>query len=275
MVAAVGPREEDVMELSEAHIQAKTFLPELAESGKSFRPFPVGSDHPPMHTSGPGPLLLLGAPGVGKGTQAETLAKLWGIPTISTGEILRANVAAGSTLGIQAKRIMKMGGLVPDPLMTEMVANRLGLSDAAAGFILDGFPRTVGQAQWLDAYLGAHRHGSLLAVISMSMDPRRIAERVIHRRICPLCKTVYNLQSMPPQRTGRCDRDGSELEARSDDSVAVFQTRLEVFRRETEPLIHYYRSHSLFIEIDADKPPSTITETIVTLLQNLREPLGR
>lgn len=267
--------EEDRMELSEARNQAKAFLPELTETGDNLNHSAAEPDRVQRQTGEPGPVLLVGPPGVGKGTQAETLAKLWGVPPISTGEILRTNVANGSELGVQANRIMKLGGLVPDPIMTEMVANRLGLSDTAAGFILDGFPRTVGQAQWLDEYLGAHRRGSQLAIISMSMDYRRIAERVIHRRVCPLCKTVYNIHFMPPKRTGRCDRDGSELQSRTDDGVEVFQTRLEVFRRETEPLIHYYRGHVLFIEIDADNPPSMVTENIVTILKGLRRQIGR
>ncbi len=263
------------MELSEARAQAKTLLPELTRSGESLRQLAGGGNLTQVKINGPGPVLLIGAPGVGKGTQAATIARRWNVPTISTGEILRANVAHGTVLGAQASQVMKVGGLVPDHIMTEMVAYRLALSDAASGFILDGFPRTVRQAQWLDEYLGAHRRGCLLAIINMFMDPRRIVERVIHRRVCRLCKTVYNTQSMPPKRTGKCDKDGSELEMRNDDRLEVLQTRLEVFGRETGPLIHYYRNHVLFIEIDADRLPATVTSDIVTSLMDLRKQVGR
>jgi len=220
---------------------------------------------------GPGPVLLLGAPGVGKGTQAEVLAKLWGVPKISTGDILRANVTNGTPLGAQASQIMKLGGLVPDQIMTEMITNRLSESDTQAGFILDGFPRTVGQAEWLDEYLGIHRSGAELAVISMCMDPEQILKRVVYRRVCPVCKTVYNTELMPPRREGRCDLDDAELIQRNDDSAAIFQTRLEIFKRETEPLFEFYRSHFLFIEIDAGKAPSLVTRDISTSLSRFRK----
>ena len=228
-------------------------------------------NHAKVQTSDPGPVLLLGAPGVGKGTQADFLAKLWGVPKISTGDILRANVAEGTALGVKASKIMKRGGLVPDLLVAEMVAERLAKSDAARGFILDGFPRTVWQARWLDEYLRVHCKGALLGIISMSMELPRIAERVVHREACPVCKTVYNALLMPPKQKGRCDKDGAELEQRNDDSLEIFQARIEVFKRETEPLIQYYRTHSRFIEVEADRPPSIVTEDIVSGLMGFRE----
>ena len=218
----------------------------------------------------PGPILLLGAPGVGKGTQAEILAKLWGIPKISTGEILRANVAGGTALGLQADEVMQSGGLVSDQVVTAMIANRLALSDTDAGFILDGFPRTVGQAQWLDGYLSAHRYGSMLGIISLRMDYERIIQRVAYRRICPLCKTVYNALLMPPRQIDRCDKDSTELEQRSDDRLEVFQMRLDLFQRENEPLVRYYRRHGVVIEIDAGREPSFITADIVFALTAFR-----
>lgn len=212
----------------------------------------------------PGPVLLLGAPGAGKGTQADLLAELWGTPKISTGEILRANVANGTALGLQAKRVMQDGGLVPDHLMMEMVANRLALADAAQGFILDGFPRTVGQAAWFDEYLDDHQPGALLAVVNLSIDLEQLVSRVVHRRICPLCKSVYNEELMPPARAGICNQDDSVLEQRNDDRLEIFKTRLDVFRRETEPLIQFYRKHDLFLEVDADGSPASVTDDIVS-----------
>ena len=263
------------MELSEARIPVVKFPPGLTELDKCFASLAPESNLATSHIHEPGPVLLLGAPGIGKGTQADILAELWDVPKISTGDILRANVASGTPLGIQANRIMKLGGLVPDQIMTAMVADRLCLSDTAMGFILDGFPRTVPQAQWLDKYLSDYRRGAVLGIISMNMDFQRIAERVVHRRVCPRCKTTYNTYLMPPKRMGRCDKDGAELIQRSDDGVEVFEKRLDVFKRETEPLIGYYRSHSLFIEIDADRPPDSITRNIVTSLANFRLQLVR
>lgn len=219
----------------------------------------------------PGPVLLLGAPGVGKGTQAEILAGLWGVPKISTGDILRANVASGTELGLRASKIMKAGGLVPDPVMTEMVSNRLALADTARGFILDGFPRTVGQAQWLDGLLSARRQGAVLGIISMSVDYERIVERVAYRRVCPLCKTTYNTLLVPPKQIGKCDKDNTELEQRNDDRVEVLQKRLEVFRRETEPLVEHYRNHRLVIEVDAGQSPSSVTRDIAVSLAAFRK----
>jgi len=231
----------------------------------------LGQNYQLAQIEKPGPVLLLGAPGVGKGTQSDILSKLWNVPKISTGEILRANVSNGTALGLQANDIMKRGGLVSDRVMTQMVARRLGDSDTSIGFILDGFPRTVRQARWLDSYLNVHRRGAILGIIVMRMDHQRIVERVRHRSVCPVCNTVYNAQLMPPKRNGRCDKDDSALEQRNDDSVEVFQTRLNVFRKETEPLIQYYRGQALSIDIDAEQQPSFVTRDIVEGLTVFRK----
>jgi adenylate kinase len=229
----------------------------------------------PIHSivgaKAPGPIVLLGAPGVGKGTQADTLAKIWGIPKISTGEILRANVANGTALGIQADEIMRRGGLVPDHVITEMVAGRIAASDAAAGFILDGFPRTAMQAQWLDGHLALQRDFAQLTIIYMRMEPLKIIERIIHRRICPCCKTVYNTRLKPPRQPGTCDHDGSALVQRSDDSLEVFEERLDAFKRETEPLIEYYRGHRTIMLVDADRPSPMVTLDIVDSIARLTD----
>jgi adenylate kinase len=215
----------------------------------------------------PKPVLLLGAPGVGKGTQADVLARLWKLPKISTGEILRANVARRTALGIRAKKIMKAGALVPDEVMTEMIADRLEAGDTARGFILDGFPRTIRQAEWLDAYLHVSQQGAVLEVVSLRMDREQLAKRVIHRRVCPLCKAVYNEELMPPVVAGVCDRDGSTLEQRSDDRLEVFIARLDVFSRETDPLIRFYENHEMFVAVDAGQSSALVTQDIIAGLE--------
>jgi adenylate kinase len=252
-----------MMGLSESRGLIEHFLPGLTNLDESLKRPASKPVQPPPHNVGARPVLLLGAPGVGKGTQADILARLWGTPKISTGEILRSNVTRGTALGIKADRIMKLGGLIPDHIMTEMIASRLEETDIEFGFILDGFPRTIRQAQWLDRYLNERRQDDRLGIINLYMPPERIIERVIHRNVCPTCKAVYNTQLLPPKRLGRCDKDGSELIRRTDDSPEVFQRRLDAFHRETEPLIRYYRSDKLFIEVDAGKSPSSVTKDIV------------
>lgn len=263
------------MGLSGTRIPTENFRPGLTKLDQRYAELPARSNHAAAQMSEPGPVLLLGAPGVGKGTQAERLAELWGVPRISTGDILRANVANGTPLGVKANQIIKLGGLVPDEIMTEMVADRLGHADTTMGFILDGFPRTVPQAEWLDEYLSDNREGAVLGIISMSMDFQGIADRIINRRVCPVCKTSYNTELMPPRRAGRCDNDGAELTQRNDDSLEVFETRLNIFMRETEPLIDYYRGRPLFIDIEAEKPPSAVTRDIVAGLMNYRMQMVR
>jgi adenylate kinase len=260
----------DQMELGQARDRIEDFAHGLTKSIDCLDSLNPGSIHIPAQILEPGPLLLLGAPGVGKGTQADSLAKLWGVPKVSTGDILRANVADGTTHGLRAKRIMERGGLVPDEIMTEMVVDRLGRTDTALGFILDGFPRTIPQAMWLDGYLSEHRQRDVLGIVHLCMDFDGIVERIVHRRVCPFCKTLYNIQLKPPKRTGRCDKDDTELIQRSDDGLDVLQTRLDVFKRETEPLLQYYRCRSPFVQIEADESPSIVTEAIVAALTRYR-----
>lgn len=251
---------------------AKEMLEGLSTIEECLSPGSIESKDPMVRATAPGPVVLLGAPGVGKGTQSDALARIWHVPKISTGEILRANVTNGTPLGVQAEEIMRRGGLVPDHVITEMVARRIAASDAAAGFILDGFPRTAMQARWLDGHLAVHRNFSSLTIINLHMEPQKIIERIIHRRICPCCKAVYNTRLKPPRQKGRCNRDGSVLVQRSDDSIEVFQERLDTFKRETEPLIEHYRSHRMFMTIDADRPALRVTKDIVESIarRNLR-----
>src|SRR5271166_6390667 len=156
----------------------------------------------------PGPILLLGAPGVGKGTQAKELVKLWGIPQISTGDLLRANVAQGTELGLTAKEIMGRGELVPDSLVNEMVAVRLQQPDTAKGYILDGFPRTLGQAHWLDKRLAEQAGVLPVVAVSIQVDYNQLLRRITGRRNCPVCQTIYNIYMIRPQKEESCNFGG-------------------------------------------------------------------
>jgi adenylate kinase len=166
----------------------------------------VENDRATASTTVPGPILLLGAPGVGKGTQAKELVKLWGIPQISTGDLLRANVAQSTALGKVAREIMQRGELVPDSLVNEMVAVRLKEPDTAKGYILDGFPRTLPQATWLDGRLAADTQGLPVVAVSLNVDYNQLLRRITGRRICPVCQRIYNIYSNPTGGILRCGR---------------------------------------------------------------------
>ena len=166
----------------------------------------------------PGPILLLGAPGVGKGTQAKELVRLWGIPQISTGDLLRANVSKGTPLGKIAKATMDRGELVPDSLVNDMVAARLQEPDTIKGYILDGFPRTLPQAGWLDARLAAQQVSLPLVAVSIHVDYNQLLRRITGRRNCPVCQTIYNVYSHPPKVDEICDIEGAALVRRADDT---------------------------------------------------------
>ena len=217
----------------------------------------------------PGPMLLLGAPGVGKGTQAKELVKLWGIPQISTGDLLRANVAQGTPLGKAAKEIMARGELVPDSLVEEMAGHRLLQPDTANGYILDGFPRTLGQANWLDGKLA----GEPLPVVAVSIhvDYNQLLRRITGRRICPVCQTIYNVYVNPPRREGLCDVEGAELVQRPDDTEEVFKERMRAYEALTAPVIEHYRLLGRFDEVDGDRPIAEVAASIVAAVERLRE----
>jgi adenylate kinase len=223
----------------------------------------------------PGPILLLGAPGVGKGTQAKELVNLWGIPQISTGDLLRANVAQGTQLGRVAKEIMGRGELVPDSLVDEMVALRLQARDTANGYILDGFPRTLGQASWLDGRLAAQAQakGSGLPVIAVSIqvDYNQLLRRITGRRNCPVCQTIYNIYGKPPKREGFCDVEGAALVQRADDTEEVFKERMRAYAALTAPVVEHYRALGRFAEVDGDRPISLIAAGIVAAVERLRQ----
>jgi len=218
----------------------------------------------------PGPILLLGAPGVGKGTQAKELVKIWGIPQISTGDLLRANVAKGTPLGKTAKEIMQRGELVPDSLVDEMVAVRLQQPDTANGYILDGFPRTLGQAGWLDGRLAAQASSLPVIAVSIQVDYNQLLRRITGRRNCPVCQRIYNIYSQPPQRTGFCDVDGTTLVQRADDTEQVFAERMRAYGALTAPVVEHYRALGRFAEVNGDRPVDVIAAGIVAAIERLR-----
>ena len=218
----------------------------------------------------PGPILLLGAPGVGKGTQAKELVKLWGIPQISTGDLLRANVAQGTSLGKVAKEIMGRGELVPDSLVNEMVAVRMQQPDTASGYILDGFPRTLPQAGWLDGRLAKQAQGLPVVAVSIHVDYNQLLRRITGRRNCPVCQRIYNFYSHPPQKAGFCDVDGSALAQRADDTEEVFKERMRAYGALTAPVVEHYRAQGRFAEVDGDRPINAIAAGIVAAVERLR-----
>src|ERR1019366_300959 len=219
----------------------------------------------------PGPILLLGAPGSGKGTQAKALVKLWGIPQISTGDLLRGNVAKGTELGRVAKEIMGRGELVPDSLVNEMVAVRLQEPDTAKGFILDGFPRTLVQATWLDGRMAAQAGTLPVIAVSIQVEYNQLLCRITGRRNCPVCQTIYNVCFKPPQRDGFCDIEGAALVQRADDTEKVFEERMRAYEAMTAPVLEHYRSLGRFAEVDGDRPINDIAAGIVAAVEQLRK----
>jgi adenylate kinase len=222
----------------------------------------------------PGPVLLLGAPGVGKGTQAKLLMAAYGIPQISTGDILRANISNGTALGKAAKTLVDQGTLVSDDLVNQMVADRLKQPDTHRGFILDGFPRTLNQATWLDAQLSGTLETLPVVAISIVVDYEQLLHRITGRLISPVGR-IYNIYSNPPKVTGICDVDGSSLVQRPDDSEAVFTERMKTFEAQTAPVIEHYRKQGRFEEIDGDQQVEQVTAEITSALKRLRQPSNR
>jgi len=217
----------------------------------------------------PGPVLLLGAPGVGKGTQAKRLMDEFGIPQISTGDLLREHRRNRTPLGMMADELMATGKLVPDDLVNQMVASRLSEPDTHRGYILDGFPRTLNQAEWLDAQLV---HSTLPVVgISIVVPERILLERITGRLSCPICGTIYNRYSEPPKQPGVCDREGEALVQRADDTESVFYERMKAFEAKTAAVIEYYRAHgNRFAEVDGNLPVDQVMQSIRATLFRLR-----
>jgi adenylate kinase len=203
-------------------------------------------------------LVLVGPPGAGKGTQAEFIAAHLAVPKISTGDIFRANVAQGTPLGVEAKRYMDAGHLVPDEVTINMVGGRLAESDAADGFLLDGFPRTVPQAVALDKLLADYGSGVDL-VLELVVDDDEVIRRLSGRRTCRGCGKIWHVEFDAPTREGVCDRCGGELFQRDDDKAETVSERLRVYARDTAPLVDYYGAQSKLVGIDATGPVEDVT----------------
>jgi adenylate kinase len=242
----------------------------------------------------PGPVLLLGAPGVGKGTQAQILMDAWGIPQISTGDLIRDNIRLGTDVGKEFQDLVARGIFVPDDLVNRMVEDRLAKPGLMNGYILDGYPRTIGQAKWLDGHL-AHWQSEAggnpdyevfntpagdpdlkpqhrLPVIAVSIEVRydELLRRITGRRTGPVSKRIYNIYSNPPLVEGVDDVDGQPLVQRPDDTDEVFHERMNQFRELTEPVIKHYAEAGRFEIVDGNQSVETVTASIVAALKRMR-----
>ncbi len=218
----------------------------------------------------PGPVLLLGAPGVGKGTQAQLLMAAFGIPQISTGDLLREHVHASTDLGRTAKTLMDLGQLVPDGVVNSMVADRLTREDTLPGYILDGFPRTAGQASWLDGKLPHLHHTPPLIAIQIHVATDELLRRITGRRTCPTCKRIYNVYSHQPAVAGVCDFDGTPLLHRSDDTETAFHGRMAEYDSKTAPVIEHYRAQNRFREVEGTGTLDAVEHRIIQAMRDLR-----
>ena len=217
-----------------------------------------------------GPIILLGAPGAGKGTQAKLMAKHYGIPHISTGDILRENVAWNTALGSKAKAVMERGDLVPDELVNDMVAERLQQADCERGFILDGFPRTVAQAEWLNQELGDRGSQWAPVVISVDVSYNQLLQRLTGRRSCPVDGKIYNVYLQPPKVEGACDVCGSPLTQRKDDKEEVISERLKNYERQTLPLVEFYNQQGRLCHVNGELPVDQVMATIFSEIEKFR-----
>ncbi len=220
-----------------------------------------------------GPIILLGPPGAGKGTQAKRIAQRYGIPQISTGDILRDNVKRGTELGAMAKVMMEHGELVPDDLVCEMVASRLREADCARGFILDGFPRTARQAGWLDAFFehefldNSSVRNCLPIVIQLDVDYNQLLLRLTGRRTCLANGHIYNVYFQPPRVADVCDVDGSKLVIRNDDREDVIRERLVAYELQTRPVVEYYGHKGRLVSVNGDLPADEVTATVFQVIE--------
>jgi adenylate kinase len=217
-----------------------------------------------------GPIILLGGPGAGKGTQAKLMAARYHIPQISTGDILRDNVSRGTELGRQADPVMKSGRLVSDELMLPMVGERLNQSDCDRGFILDGFPRTVGQASWLDRYVETRSFGGRHmgpVVINIKVSYTQLLQRLAGRRSCPVDGKIYNIYFQPPKNDGVCDSCGTQLVQREDDREEVLAKRLHEYEARSLPLVDYYRQKGHLYELNGEQAPEQVTAETVAVVE--------
>jgi len=211
-------------------------------------------------------IILLGPPGAGKGTQAKRLVEKYHIPQVSTGDMLREALKEGTPLGLEAKKYMDQGGLVPDSVVIGLVKERIQKPDAKGGYMLDGFPRTVGQADALNQVLTGLRRG-IDHVISLSVDKGELLKRLTGRRACPLCGAVYHIEFAPPKTAGRCDACPGELFQREDDKEATILHRLQVYDDQTAPLIAYYEASGLLRSVNGLGTVDGVQGDIISRIQ--------
>src|SRR5690625_520963 len=212
-------------------------------------------------------LVLLGTPGVGKRTQESNIVEKYNIPHISTGDIFRANIKEGTELGKTAKEYMDKGLLVPDEIVVSIVKDRISQKDCENGFLLDGFPRTVEQGKALDEEL-SNMGIKLDKVVNIEASEDVLIERITGRRICKQCGATYRVKNKPPKVDGICDIDGGTLYQREDDKVETVATRIQVYQKQTQPLIDYYKNKGLLLEIDGTRAIEDIFNTIVNSLED-------
>jgi len=218
-------------------------------------------------------IVLVGPPGAGKGTQARVLQDAFGIPQISTGDLLREAVRAGTVLGKKAQAFMDKGELVPDQLVTDLVAERIQKPDCTVGFLLDGFPRTIAQAEALSAELTRQKH-RLDAVVSIVVPRQEIVSRLGGRWVCRSCQAMYHEVFNPPKSSGTCDSCQGELYQRTDDKSETINARLEVYEHSTAPLLSYYRERSLLYDIDGTGKLEEVSGRITRTLKTLQSSAG-
>jgi adenylate kinase len=221
-----------------------------------------------------GPIVLLGPPGAGKGTQAKRIAEQYHIPQVSTGDLLREHVKQQTPLGREVQAVIARGELVPDHLVCDIVAWRLREPDADRGFILDGFPRTQKQAAWLDAFLkfeffDTHKWAAWLPiVVRIQVDYNKLLLRITGRRTCPTCGTIYNVHSNPPLVDEICDKDGTKLVIREDDRDEVIRERLDAYERQTSPVAEHYEQLGRVVTVDGDQPVDQVSAAILNEIES-------
>jgi len=211
-------------------------------------------------------LILLGPPGAGKGTQAKRLLGALGIPQVSTGDMLRAAVSSGSPLGVEARGFMESGALVPDELVVRIVVDRLEQEDCADGYMLDGFPRTIAQAQALEQALDGEGTKGLDLVISLQVDDSLLEDRIVGRRVCKTCGSAFHVQNAPPPEDGKCPSCGGPIVQRSDDTEETVKARLAVYHKETAPLEDFYQQRSLLKSVKGSGSPDQVERRIQEVL---------
>lgn len=210
-------------------------------------------------------IIMLGAPGAGKGTQAKMIAERYQVPHISTGDIFRANIKNGTALGMEAKQYMDKGMLVPDELTVRILLDRVSQEDCRAGYVLDGFPRTIPQAQVLESELD--RRGEKIDwAIDVDVPDENIIRRMSGRRACPVCGATYHMEYIPPKKDGICDDCGGSLVLRDDDKAETVKKRLDVYHEQTQPLIEFYTKRNILKAVDGTLPMDDVFAAIVAIL---------